>query len=96
MPPSILKPSRVDVPAPAPVIFVPTYIALVTAKPPERTTAAVVKLEASVEFVKVINPEPAIVVPLKLEEVIVLFERLSVPAKVARVPVVGNVTLYLQ
>ena len=65
---------------------------MLTARPPAIVTAADVKLVASVEFVKSINPEALIVVPLKLEEVIVLFERLSVPARVANVPVVGSVT----
>ena len=36
----MLKPSRVEVAGPAPVILIPTYIDLVTARPPERTTAA--------------------------------------------------------
>jgi hypothetical protein len=58
----MLNPSRVEVPAPAPVILVPTYIALVTDKPPERITAAVVKLEASVAEVNVTAPEAARVV----------------------------------
>ena len=99
----MLNPSRVEVPAPAPVILVPTYIALVTDKPPERTTAAVVKLEASVAEVNVTAPEAARVVnaavlgddePM-LEPVIVLLLKVSVPAKVARVPVTGSVNVVL-
>jgi hypothetical protein len=91
----MLNPSRVEVAAPAPVIFVPTKICLATDKPPDNTTAAVPRGPASVVEVNVTAPEAARVVPLKLEDVIVLFERLSVPAKVARVPVIGNVTLVL-
>jgi len=93
----MLNPSRVEVAAPAPVILIPTYIDLVTAKPPDITTPAVVKLVASVELVKVTKPEALSVVaatePAKLEAVIVLLLNDSLPAKVARVPVVGSVTL---
>jgi hypothetical protein len=64
---------------------VPTYIALVTDKPPDNTTAAVVKLEASVAEVNVTAPEAARVVnaavlgvdePM-LEPVIVLLLKVS-------------------
>ena len=79
--------------APAPVKCVPTNICLVTARPPDNITAAVVRLEASVVFVNVDNPDAATVVPEKLDAVIVLLLNDSVPAKVAKVPVVGSVTL---
>jgi len=92
VPPSILNPSRVEVAAPAPVILVPINIALATDIPPDNTTAAVPRAEASVALVNVIAPEPAIVVPLNEETVIVLLLSDSVPARVARVPVVGRVT----
>jgi hypothetical protein len=77
----MLKPSRVEVAAPAPVMLVPINIALAIDKPPDRTTAAVPTAEASVVLVNVAKPEPAIVVPLKLEDVIVLLLNDSEPAK---------------
>jgi MinD-like ATPase involved in chromosome partitioning or flagellar assembly len=97
----MLNPSNVEVAAPAPVIFRPTYMLLVTDIPPERTTDAVVKLEASVTFVIVVRPEAVRVVnaavlglaePM-LELVIVLLLIVSELDNVARVPVVGRVTL---
>ena len=88
----MLKPSIVEVAGPAPVILIPTKIVLATDKPPLNTTPAVPKAEASVVLVKVAKPEPAIVVPLKDDAVIVLLLNASVPAHVASVPVVGNVT----
>jgi hypothetical protein len=58
----MLKPSRVDVPAPAPVMLVPINIALATDKPPERTTAPLPTAEVSVVLVNVTAPEAARVV----------------------------------
>ena len=57
MPPSILKPSSVDVAAPAPVKLVPIYIDLATDKPPDNTTGAVPRADASVVEVNVTLPE---------------------------------------
>lgn len=81
----MLNPSRVEVAAPDPVILVPTYIALVTDKPPERTTAAVVKLEASVELVNVTKPFAAKVVNAPLDRVLLpIGVLLIVPPEIVR------------
>jgi len=73
-------------------MLVPTYIDLATDKPPDNTTGAVPRAEASVVEVNVTLPEAETVVPLNDEEVIVLLLSASDPAKVARVPLVGRVT----
>jgi hypothetical protein len=96
----MLNPSRVEVPAPAPVMLVPIYIALATDKPPDNTTAAVPTAEASVLLEKVATPEavklpvnvPDNAPPLIVGDVKVLLVNVSVPANVASVPVVGRVT----
>jgi len=58
----MLNPSRVEVPAPAPVILIPTNIDLATDRPPDNTAAAVPRAEASVVAVNVTAPEAARVV----------------------------------
>ena len=92
----MLNPSKVEVAAPAPVILVPINIAYATDNPPDNTTAAVPRAEASVAEVSVTAPEAERVVaatdPAKEDPVIVLLLNDSEPAKVARVPVVGRVT----
>jgi hypothetical protein len=85
------KPSRVEVAAPAPVIFKPINIDLATDRPPDNTDAAAPRAVASVVEVNVTAPEAARVVPLKEEAVIVLLLSASDPARVARVPVTGSV-----
>lgn len=92
----MLNPSSVDVVGPEPVMLVPMYIVLATESPPDKTTAAVPSAVASVTLVNVTAPEADNVVaatdPAKLDAVIVLLLKASVPARVASVPVVGNVT----
>ena len=96
----MLNPSRVEVPAPAPVMLIPTYIDLARAKPPDIITPAAVVVVASVVLEKVATPEavklpvnvPDNAPPLIVGEVKVLLVNVSEPANVARVPVVGRVT----
>jgi hypothetical protein len=79
----MLNPSRVEVAAPAPVILA----ANVTL--PEALIVVNAPVEAVDAPIGVLLIEPA----LMIAPVIVLLVSVSVPAKVARVPVVGNVTL---
>ena len=61
--------------------------------PPATTIEPVAVLVDSDVLFAVIVPEAVTLVPLKLEEVIVLLLSVSEPVSVARVPVVGRVTV---
>ena len=93
-----MKPSRVEVAAPAPVILIPTYIDFARARPPDIITPAAVVLDASVVLENVGTPEavklpvnvPDSAPPLIVGDVNVLLVRVSVVALPTNVSVAAG------